>query len=78
MHRGMLHVQDVPGFQYILIHIGNTDEDTAGCLLVGEQAVTSKGEMRVNLSGNAYKEFYPLVVDAAEAGDLSITYQDND
>ena len=36
MHKGMLQVMDVPGFQYILIHQGNTDEHTAGCLLVGE------------------------------------------
>ena len=25
IHRGMLHVVDVPGFEYILIHTGNTD-----------------------------------------------------
>jgi len=78
MHRGMLHVQDVPEFEYILIHIGNTDKDTAGCLLVGEQAVTTSGEMRVNLSKSAYKKLYPMVVDAAATEDLSITYEDND
>ena len=33
---GMLHVLDVPNFKYILIHCGNTDEDTAGCLLLGD------------------------------------------
>ena len=74
----MLHVQDVTGFQFILIHIGNTDEDTAGCLLVGDQAVTTEGDMRVNLSKVAYLKFYPLVIDAAEKGELEITYQDND
>jgi hypothetical protein len=36
IHRGMLHVVDVPGFEYILIHTGNTDEHTAGCLIVGD------------------------------------------
>ena len=35
-HRGMLHITNVPGFEYILIHCGNTDEHTAGCLLVGD------------------------------------------
>ena len=36
IHTGMLHIVDVPGFEYILIHCGNTDEHTAGCLLVGD------------------------------------------
>ena len=36
MHKGMLHVIDVPNFKWILIHTGNTDEHTAGCLLVGD------------------------------------------
>ena len=35
MHKGMLHVQDVPNFKWILIHTGNTDEHTAGCLILG-------------------------------------------
>jgi len=34
--------------------------------------------MRVNMSRGAYQRLYPMVADAAERGDLQITYQDND
>lgn len=78
MHRGMLHVLNVPGFKFILIHIGNTDEDTAGCLLVGSNAAVDDGELRVNSSKLAYQKFYPMVIEAAKRGALEIDYVDND
>ena len=34
-HLGMLELQDVPNFEFILVHSGNTDESTMGCYLVG-------------------------------------------
>lgn len=77
-HKGMLHVRDVPNFKWILIHIGNTDEDTDGCLLVGSQAITDPGEMKIISSTVAYKLLYPMVVDAAANETLSITFLDND
>ena len=68
---GMLELQDVPNFQYILIHTGNTDEHTAGCLLVGEtQQDLEKGKDGfVGGSGDAYKKLYPKVRDAILAGE---------
>lgn len=32
-----LHLQDVPGRSEIIFHIGNSDENTRGCILVGSQ-----------------------------------------
>tara|TARA_B100001250_G_scaffold325513_1_gene289315 strand:+ start:264 stop:845 length:582 start_codon:yes stop_codon:yes gene_type:complete len=63
LHKGMLWLQDVPNFQWILIHTGNTDEHTAGCLLLGEtQQDLDKGKDGfVGGSGDAYKKMYPKV-----------------
>ena len=78
MHRGMLHIQDVPGFEHILIHVGNTDSHTAGCLLVGMGAVAKRSDMSIQSSVDAYKLLYRMVVDAASARELSITIIDRD
>ena len=63
MHKGMLHVQDVPGFDYILIHTGNTDEHTDGCLLVGNTQTENIGtkDGLIGASGDAYKRIYPPI-----------------
>jgi hypothetical protein len=63
LHKGMLWLQDVPNFKWILIHTGNTDEHTAGCLLLGEtQQDLDKGKDGfVGGSGDAYKKMYPKV-----------------
>ena len=77
-HQGMLHVQNVPGFEFILIHTGNTDDHTAGCLLTGESATISQGDMSVGMSRIAYAKLYALVIEAAKDGQLMIEYADND
>jgi hypothetical protein len=78
IHRGMLEIKDVPGFEHVLIHVGNTNKDTAGCLLVGTGAMARDGDMSVMASVEAYRKFYPMVIDAAVAGDLSIRIVDSD
>lgn len=77
LHRGMLHVIGVPGFEYILIHIGNKQEHTDGCLLVGAGANTIS-EYSVTSSAVAYIKLYSKVLSAAEAGELTIEYRDSD
>jgi len=79
-HKGMLHVQDVPGFEYILIHTGNTDEHTMGCLLVADtsqQNITKDGF--IGASVDAYKRIYPSLVQwLIDGNKLTITYIDYD
>ena len=78
IHIGMLHVLNVPGFEYILIHCGNTDEHTAGCLLVGDSQennqITKDGF--IGKSTQAYKRIYPRIAEALECGEeVTITYK---
>jgi hypothetical protein len=84
IHKGMLCVYnadnwkivtDTHNFQYILIHVGNTDDHTSGCLL------TNYGADSLNFKGSnstaAYKAFYPEIAAACEAGEeVTITYTD--
>lgn len=78
-HKGMLWIRNVPGFEYILIHIGNTDQDTAGCLLVGDGVSGSvTGEIRLTNSTAAYQKLYDLVIDNASLRNLSIEFIDSE
>ena len=61
-HRGMIEVTGVHGFTNILLHIGNSDDDTAGCLLVGntsEANISAPG--RIGSSTSAYRRVYPII-----------------
>lgn len=75
-HKGMLLISNAPNsklitpnmeFQYILIHIGNTDKNTAGCILVGTQANSNSN--KISHSTDAYKELYPIIATALENGE---------
>ena len=81
IHRGMLHITDVPNFEYILIHTGNTDEHTSGCLIVGDSQSNNViiKDGFVGQSVNAYKRIYPPIAKALEKGEVvTIKYTDYD
>lgn len=68
IHRGMLHVTDVPNFEYILIHCGNDTSHTHGCLLVGDViSQNTNKEPFLGQSSNCYKRIYPIIADILES-----------
>lgn len=77
-HKGMLQIADVPGFEFILVHIGNSAKDTEGCLLVGEQcSIDYLHGGTIQRSAAAYSSLYKTVIDDALSGDLVIRIVDN-
>mgnify|MGYP003660417991 CR=1 FL=1 len=79
LHRGMLHLQNVPGFTYIYIHMGNTDDHSSGCILVAERArIAPSGEITTPSSQSAYERLYREVVVAAENNELTCEIIDGD
>jgi len=47
-------INNVPGFSGIRIHVGNTDKDSDGCILVGKNKIVGK----VIESKNTYQKLY--------------------
>jgi hypothetical protein len=62
--RGIQEAQDV------LIHIGNVLSDTLGCLLIG----VKNTQNTIAQSTITFNKFYPLILPAMTAGDLTIEY----
>ena len=75
-HRGMIQLLDVPGFEWIYIHIGNDDDDTLGCLLTGEER--HERSRSVGRSRAAYERIYPEIADAIETVGAWLTVRDCD
>ena len=77
-HRGMLWLRHVPDFQFVYIHVGNKDDDTDGCLLVGDgqrSNVTERGTIQMSVA--AYRRLYEKIAAALGAGDeVWITIED--
>jgi hypothetical protein len=74
-HKGMLWLQNVENFQFVYIHIGNTDDDTQGCILPGKvPLIYPDGEFHVGRSGDAYWEIYEEIAPALIAGEKVVIH----
>lgn len=76
-HKGMLWLQDVPNFTWILIHTLNDSTQTSGCLGVGsaQQDLDLDAKGLITQSRDAYMRLYPKVRDALLAGEkVTIKY----
>ena len=68
--RKLPRLLNVPGFEGILIHRGNTPEDTAGCILVGE----NKAKGRV-INSTPYELQLTEMIERAQSAGETITIE---
>lgn len=71
----MIEILGVPEFRWVLIHVGNYERDTAGCLLLGRADYKA---WAVWQSKSTYQRFYKMVIGSVERGDATILFLDND
>ncbi|QZI90465.1 hypothetical protein MYOV003v1_p0141 [Vibrio phage 207E48.1] len=62
-----LELQNVPNYEYVYIHAGNTPEHTSGCLLVGY--TQEWGKPFIGRSGDCFVNVYKRIQDALLNGD---------
>lgn len=77
-HRGMLWLRNVPNFTFIYLHVGNNDDHSEGCILVGDgqvQNVTERGQVTSSVA--AYTRLYSQILRALERSEeVWITVED--
>ena len=61
-------LMNVPSFEGIRIHAGNTNDDTEGCLILGENKQVGK----VLNSRATINKFYPIIKEACSKGKVTI------
>lgn len=61
-------LMNVPSFEGIRIHAGNTSADTEGCLILGENKQVGK----VLNSRSTINKFYPIIKEACSKGKVTI------
>jgi hypothetical protein len=61
----MPRILNIPGYDGVLMHPGNSDKDTCGCILVGKNTVVGK----VLESRDTFAKLYPILKAASDKGE---------
>lgn len=61
-------INNIPNYKRVLIHWGNTVNDTEGCYIVGSTIGETKGLPAVLSSRSKYVEVYPIMYRAIKSG----------
>lgn len=75
-HKGMLWVREIDDFNLVLIHLGNSSEDTEGCILPNQTAHASPDGYFGSHSRPAYFALYDTVIEQAIADELTLKVVD--
>ena len=67
--KNMAHILNVPGYEGIRIHTGNSAKDSLGCIIVGKNKVVGK----VIESRDTYNQLFPILQKAFKEGEIKIT-----
>lgn len=67
--KNMAHILNVPGYEGIRIHTGNSAKDSLGCIIVGKNKVVGK----VVESRDTYSQLFPILQKAFKEGEIKIT-----
>lgn len=72
-----LQLMNVPGFNWVYIHIGNWDTDTEGCLLVGDVAVNDPNDVssHIEKSSQAFERLYKQIIDVIDKEEVWIVIE---
>lgn len=74
-HKGMIELQNVPGFTSVYIHILNYEHQTKGCVGVGlVPSIHPDGEFWIGRSADAYKQVYEEIATALIAGEACVLH----
>lgn len=57
----LIWIKGTPRHEFVLIHWGNTDDDTDGCYIIGKTFATFNGQRGVTASQETYMRIYPLI-----------------